>query len=292
MPRTLSPPVSSAPSDTAEAKLLRDNSYVLGFHGFIYTSPDLPRATTVRHPATLLISADYTPFRVATRDGPMVEVQAALVPPLVSRRLDAPNVPILSFNVMPAHAAFHAFRAMQHPGVWPLDRHAFNKTDDEFTALLEGTAGLAMAESVFQKTVDEALRHVPPTQAPDPKALELIRLLDANPRLGLDELAERFGRSPQGMSRWFTSAVGMSLRDYHNWLKQRRVYHTLYTQRSLTEVAFAAGFADSPQFTRAYQRWYGQSPSAARDPRFVRVLIASANMAAQADAPTDSQLGD
>jgi AraC family transcriptional regulator, arabinose operon regulatory protein len=38
-------------------------------------------------------------------------------------------------------------------------------------------------------------------------------------------------------------------------------------------VALQAGFADSPQFSRTFQRWYGQSPSFSRDPKSVRVFI-------------------
>jgi AraC family transcriptional regulator of arabinose operon len=252
---------------------VRDNSYVLGHHGFLYTGSKLASASTVRHPAVLLFSADYTPFRIGIRGAPEVEVQAVLIPPLVARSLDARHVPLLSFNVMPAHSAFHVFRAMQHPGAWVLDRHAFNHLDDEFVALHNGKADIRQAESAFTQTVNEALRHVPPAPAPDPKALELIRLLDANPKLSLEELARQCGRSERAMSRLFSSAVGMSMRDYQNWLKQRRVYDVLYTRRSLTQVAYTAGFADSPDFTRTYQRWYGQTPSASRDPKRVRVLI-------------------
>ena len=76
------------------------------------------------------------------------------------------------------------------------------------------------------------------------------------------------------MARLFSSAVGMSLRDYQGWLKQRRTLELLCSSRSLTEVALAAGFSDSPQFSRSFQRWYGQSPSFSRDPKQVHVVAA------------------
>ena len=71
----------------------------------------------------------------------------------------------------------------------------------------------------------------------------------------------------------FAAAVGMPFREYQNWIKQRRVYEVLYSRRSLTQVAMAAGFADSPQFARMFRRWYGQSPSYSRDPKRVRIVI-------------------
>jgi AraC family transcriptional regulator, arabinose operon regulatory protein len=74
------------------------------------------------------------------------------------------------------------------------------------------------------------------------------------------------------MSRLFQQAMGMSHRDYMSWRKHRRAMEMLYSRRSLTELAHEAGYADSPQFTRAYQRWYGLAPSASRDPQRVRVI--------------------
>lgn len=252
---------------------LLDNSYVLGHHGFIYTSASFSTTMTQRHPAVLLLSVDGRPFKTALPDGRVLSSAALMVPPRVERSLDATGVPIISLNIMPAHASYHVFRAMQHGGVRELDRHLFNRLNEELDALLQGRATIVEAELTFSRAVAEVLRVLPPAPAPDPRALPLIRMLDAHPELSLDALARKLGYSHQVMSRLFSSAVGMSMRDYQNWLKQRRVYDVLYTRRSITQVAYLAGFADSPQFTRTFQRWYGQTPSTARDPKHVRVFI-------------------
>jgi AraC family transcriptional regulator, arabinose operon regulatory protein len=263
-----------------------DNAYVLGHHGFVYTSTRLASGMTQRHPAVLLLSVDTRPFRLTLSDGRVLRECAVMVPPRVARKLDARGVPLLSLNVMPSHAGYHVFRAMQHAGAMPLDRLAFNALHAEFEALLQGTATIVQAEVTFSRVVAEAQRQLPPAPTPDPKALALIRMLDADPTLGLDELARRLGHTHQVMSRLFSSAVGMSLRDYQNWLKQRRVFDVLYSRRSLTQVAYLAGFADSPQFTRTFQRWYGQTPSAARDPKRVRVFIHGASNGAPGQPET------
>jgi AraC-like DNA-binding protein len=274
----IQPTPAAAPPDQ------RDCCYVLGYHGFVYAGHNITSSATVRHSGVLLVSTDYAPITVSVRGRPAVSAQAMVVPPLVARSIDARAVPLLSFNVMPSHPAFHVFSAMQQPGVVLLDRHAFNQFDEQFVAMHRGEMPFAQAETVFEEVVGEATRQLPPAAAPDPKALELIRILDANPHLSLDDLAQQFGRSNQAMSRMFSSAVGMSLRDYQSWLKQRRIYDLLYTRRSLTEVAFAAGFTDSPQFSRAFQRWYGKSPSVSRDPRYVRVFIRGGENAPPQDA--------
>lgn len=252
---------------------LLDNSYVLGHHGFIYTSNRLQSGPTLRHPAVLLLSVDGRPFQTTLPDGRVLSSTAVLVPPRVERSLDARGVPVASLNIMPAHASYHVFRAMQPGGVRELDRHLFNPLNDELEALLHGRASIVEAELAFSRAVTEAQRVLPPAPAPDPRALPLIRMLDAHPELSLDALSRKLGYSHQVMSRLFSSAVGMSMRDYQNWLKQRRVYDVLYSRRSITQVAYLAGFADSPQFTRTFQRWYGQTPSTARDPKHVRVFI-------------------
>jgi AraC-like DNA-binding protein len=271
MPRSSASPEPAA-KPPAQPPGARDCSYVLGYHGFLYTGRNLSSGLTVRHSAVLLLSADYAPFQVTARGGKTVSATALVVPPLVARSLAAEGVPLLSFNIMPSHRAFHIFCAMHHSGVVALDRHAFNQLDAALHAVFKGEAPFEQAEQVFELAVAEATRQLPPAQPPDPKARQLIHLLDENPTLSLDDLARQFGRSTAAMSRLFSQAVGMSLRDYQSWLRQRRMYDLLYTPRSLTDVAHDLGFADSPQFSRTFSRWYGRSPSFSRDPKLVRTI--------------------
>lgn len=264
---------SNAPSSGESGVDLKDNAYVLGHHGFIYTSNRLPMSSTVRHPAVLIISVNHEPFKLTLRNGVQHSGTAIMVPPRVERILDSRGIPILSINVTPGHPSYHVFRGTQKGEVVQLDRNSFNHLDAEFELLLKGQANIDEAELIFSRAVSAAERLLPTVRPPDPRALSMIRMLDADADLSFDELAKRLGYSPQTMSRLFSSAVGMSLRDYQNWIKTRRVYDVLYTPRSLTQVAHRAGFSDSPQFTRAYKRWYGDTPSNARDPRNVRVFV-------------------
>ncbi|MGE5864598.1 MAG: helix-turn-helix domain-containing protein [Rhizobacter sp.] len=252
----------------------RDSSYVLGDQGFVYTGVQLESGLTVRHPAVLLLSADGTPFSVGVPGEATSHRGAALlVPPRVPRSLDARGVPLLSFNIMPSHPAFHVFRAMQHPGVRRLDADGFNHLRPSLEELVFREAAAERAGIVFDQAVSEAVRQLPPARPPDLSALEIVRQIDADPAQSLEALAGANGQTPQALARRFAAAVGMPFREYQNWIKQRRVYEVLYSRRSLTQVALAAGFADSPQFARMFRRWYGQSPSYSRDPKRVRIVI-------------------
>lgn len=250
----------------------KDNAYVLGFHGFVYTTAHSVSGITVRQPAVMLITANRAPFELTLRDGQVFTGNAMVVAPLVARSLRADQGQLLSFNVLPSCPNFHAFRAIPRPGVMMLTRHAYDALDDAFVRLFEADSNLEEAQQVFDAMVAITREQLPPSSPPDPRALEMIRLLDDNPHMSVDDLAEQLGRSPAWMSRMFSAAVGMSLRDYQSWLKQRRVYDLLYTPRSLTDVALASGFGDSPQFSRTFLRWYGQSPSQSRNPKLVRVF--------------------
>lgn len=250
-------------------------SYLLGHHGFIYATRQFASGMTVRPPAVLLLSADYQPFGLTLKNGHTVQTSAAIVAPRVERALDAQDTALLSFNVMPSHESFHVFGTLQRAQVVPLDRQAFSPLDASFNALMEGNADLPLAEAAFAGATQEAMRQLPPTTPPDTMALTCIRELEANPGISLEALAKRCGRSQQMMSRQFSAAVGISLRDYQTWLKQRSVLELLPTGRSLTEVAHAAGFGDSPQFSRTFLRWYGLSPSFSRNAKFMRVVARS-----------------
>ncbi|CAN7152656.1 helix-turn-helix domain-containing protein [Rhizobacter sp. LjRoot28] len=267
LPRLSSP-------DAAVLPEARDSSYVLGDQGFVYTGLQLESGLTVRHPAVLLLSADGRPFNVGVPgEAAGLHGAALLVPPRVVRSLDARGVPLLSFNIMPSHPAFHVFRAMQHPGVRRLDADGFNHLRPSLVELVYREATAERAGAVFDQAVSEAVRQLPPARPPDMSALEIVRQIDADPTQSLEALASANGQTPQALARRFAAAVGMPFREYQNWIKQRRVYEVLYSRRSLTQVALAAGFADSPQFARMFRRWYGQSPSYSRDPKRVRIVI-------------------
>ena len=253
---------------------VKDNAYVFGYHGFIYTALHAVSAETVRHPGVLLLTADGSPVEVTLRDGRCFRASALAIAPRTARRLRADNRPLVSLNVLPSSRWFHVLRALRgRQEVAILDRDGFAPFDGALARLLSGEASLDLAESVFEEAMSETHRQLPTTTAADPIALDLLARLDIDPHLTIDDLALACGRPAAWVQRLLSFELDMSMRDYQNWLKQRRVFELLYTRRSLTQVALEAGFGDSPQFSRTFQRWYGQSPSYSRNPNHVRIFI-------------------
>jgi AraC-like DNA-binding protein len=83
--------------------------------------------------------------------------------------------------------------------------------------------------------------------------------------LALREVAAECGLSIGHFSRAFRQSVGVAP---HAWLLRRRVATAKSLmrdrQRSLSEVALAAGFADQSHFTRVFSKTVGVSPAAWR----------------------------
>jgi AraC-like DNA-binding protein len=81
----------------------------------------------------------------------------------------------------------------------------------------------------------------------------------------VEDLATQSGLSTDHLSRVFKEATGWAPMDY---FQRRRIHHActwlLNPRNSITEVAYALGFADTAHFSRLFRRYQGTSPRAYR----------------------------
>ena len=106
-------------------------------------------------------------------------------------------------------------------------------------------------------------------------AKELVASSLSEP-LGLHEIAYRLGVSPFHLARVFRSRTGFSLHQYRTQLRLRLALERLpESAGALTALAFELGFASHSHFTDTFRREFGVSPSAVRDNRQVRRLLAA-----------------
>lgn len=80
---------------------VKDNVYMMGRSGFIYTAPWIDTRDTRPPSAAVLLSVGEGRFTVSA-GGQEWRGRAILVPPFVPRSLLAANVPLVCFHVMPA----------------------------------------------------------------------------------------------------------------------------------------------------------------------------------------------
>ncbi|WP_207460077.1 GlxA family transcriptional regulator [Azospirillum sp. SYSU D00513] len=97
-----------------------------------------------------------------------------------------------------------------------------------------------------------------------PKLAQAVRLMEQNLEepLSMQALAERTGLSLRQMERLFLAGVGQPPNRYYLWLRIERARSlVLYSSQSLGEIAVASGFGSYENFSRAYRRHAGRSPS-------------------------------
>lgn len=101
----------------------------------------------------------------------------------------------------------------------------------------------------------------------DERLLAVLRAMEANletpvPRAAL---ARRAGLSLRQLERRFRHALGRGVQEHYRRLRLDRARVLLRDSRlPVLEVALSTGFASASQFSRAYRRAFGVSPSTAR----------------------------
>src|SRR5687767_9874386 len=259
------------PAYGALAAFQKDNHYWFGARGFLFTSPWVVTASTMRHAAVVLLTASAQPVEVSA-GGRVVRSAAAAVAPLTERGLRAMDVGLVSLHVFPPHPCYRAFHRVGAPGVMPLERTRFAEFDAAMLRAYEGRLTLAQAQELFDAMVAAAVAQLPGQPQGECRPEQLHELLRENPACSLPELARKLGLSYTGTSHHFSRVVGLPLRSYRLWLKYQTAAELRLRGGSLTEIAHAAGFVDSSHLCRSWQSSYGLSPSYARDASRVRIF--------------------
>lgn len=251
--------------------LVKDNVYIVGCAGFIYTAPSIDSRGTRPPSAAVILSLGPGEFTVSA-NGRDVRARAAVIPPFLLRSLCARDVPLVCCHVTPSSPHYDAFNGLTPGEVVPLDRGLFSGLDAGLRELYQGRLPPAQAPAIYEAVLRIPVEHLTPHRQPDPRAQRIRELLEAEPDLTLTQLARALEMSYFWASRMMSEVFGMSLRDYKSWRKLQRVFYLLHSNRSITEIAHTAGFTDSAHLSRTYQRWFGQPPSYSRNSNHVRVL--------------------
>jgi AraC family transcriptional regulator len=135
---------------------------------------------------------------------------------------------------------------------------------DTFAKNLSQEALLSVGQGVV-----ESLAPQPDARLPDPRVQRVIdhAATHLNERLTLNSAAHGVYLSPSRLRHLFVEQTGVAFKTYVLWLRLMRAVQ-IYAdgQRTLTEAAHAAGFADSAHFSRIFKRTFG-SPATTL-PRF------------------------
>jgi AraC-like DNA-binding protein len=121
-------------------------------------------------------------------------------------------------------------------------------------------AGLAYAMAGAQEAFGRA-RGSTREAAVSGEVRRCITLLDEDPALSRDDLADRAGSDPDALSHAFKRELGVGLVAYRNRLRLRRFLELASTGRlTLLAACLEAGFGSYPQFHRVFVEEMGQAP--------------------------------
>ena len=156
-----------------------------------------------------------------------------------------------------------------------LARHLRGDAPDPL--LVEETTMRLVRSVLGQEAPGGARRHV--TSSVHHELAEAAKALVAiSPagQQGLHELASRLRVSPFHLARVFRTETGFSLHQYRTQLRLRLALERLpESGGALTSLAIDLGFASHSHFTDTFRREFGVAPSAVRDDRHVRTLLAA-----------------
>jgi AraC family transcriptional regulator, arabinose operon regulatory protein len=251
--------------------IAKDQLYWFGARGFVFTSPWVVTARTVRHPGVVLLSASGKSFELEL-NGRTEKCDAVAIAPHIVRGLRAVDVALVSVNVEVHHPRYGVFCGIPAPGVAHLDREAFRALDPALQRAYEGALTRVEAEQLLEAVVARAVVQLPNGRCRDVRADPLRAFLREHPTCSLGDVARELRVSYARASRLFSRAVGMPLRTYQHWLKCIKAAEQFGVNATWTEIAQEAGFTDSAHFARTWQRSFGHPPSYVRDRRHVRVV--------------------
>jgi AraC-like DNA-binding protein len=97
----------------------------------------------------------------------------------------------------------------------------------------------------------------------DERIMKVITYIEKNFQkdIFLDDLAEKFCITKNHLNFLFHNEVGVPIKKYVLAKRLEFAKHEILNGKSLTEVAYNAGFHDYATFYRAYKLFYGLSPS-------------------------------
>lgn len=98
-----------------------------------------------------------------------------------------------------------------------------------------------------------------------PSVKRVVDLVERDPAgdLSLGRLAAVSGMGPRALQRNFRQHMGVSPREYVQWVRLQRAHADLMAGAggTVAEIAFRWGFTHVPRFAGAYQDRYGVTPS-------------------------------
>lgn len=207
---------------------------------------------------TLSLSSGTVRFRSAGED--WQNYTAVIIAAHHSHAFEAHGEQVALIFTEPESREGRHLRERYRTGVSSLDEVMFK---DEVTALAAAYADgsgddkiAACARAIIAKIAPTEVMPPRPLDKRIERAIEILR-----ERLGgtvtMAEIAEAVYLSPERFRHLFLKETGIRFRPYVLWLRIEVALAAYAAGNSLTEAAYAGGFADSAHLSRTFKRMFG-----------------------------------
>lgn len=230
------------------------------FHdGFMFACEGM-RSCSARQLGTLLVATTDTDFEIEVA-GQRQRCAVVALRPMLQKQVLAENAPFASLDIGPAHRLFRAFSSLPEPGYTCLPRESFASLTRALRRFHREAMSVKEGRLTFQRAFDLLALQLPAPKPMDARIARVLSLLEDNPGASAEQLAEAVCLSGDRLSHLFSAEVRVSLRKYQQSLKLRAASRYFGSGMSMTEIAAAAGFADSAHFSKVWMQAYGLPPT-------------------------------
>ena len=218
------------------------------------------------HHAVQVTFASRVRFREPDAD--WREYQAAVVPSNTPHAMDAAGHEVALVFAEPESLEGRAIHLRYHgAGVSSIASQALAAQAAQLAAAYhrhEPDAALVLlARRVIATLAGTAPRPAVPLDQRIARAIDLVRQrLDET--VALREVADAVALSPDRFRHLFIEQTGVRFRPYVLWQRMERAVAEYAAGASLTDAAYAGGFADSAHFSRTFRRMFGLPAAALR----------------------------
>ncbi|WP_157782188.1 helix-turn-helix domain-containing protein [Piscinibacter gummiphilus] len=250
----------AAPPAGRPAPGLRGRCHVRLFHdgGFLAKSDAVWK--TKRFAATLLMAASGHDLDLEV-EGKRSRHGMVAIRPFVTTQLTARDTPFVALDLSPDHRDYRAFTHIPGNGVMDVPRARFASLAQPLQEFHAGGMRGDPSVRLYRRITNLALTMLPPA-APLTPCVEFAKTtLARDASLSVTALSTLCDVSPPRLSKLFAQELGLSLRQYVQWLKIKNALGMMGSGLTLTEIAVGAGFADSAHFSKVWTQTYGASPA-------------------------------
>ena len=200
-------------------------------------------------------------------DSEWMSYEAAIVAAEQPHAFDARGLLMATIFVDPESRDGRRLQARyREPGVMPLKIEAFRTEIASLATAYERQDSDERLTELTCVVIARAAESAVTTTPGDPRvsaAMELIRSR-LNESISLASLATAVNLSPDRLRHLFADETGVGLRPYVLWLRLEKSLSAYVAGSTLTDAAYAGGFADSAHFSRTFKKMFGIAPASVR----------------------------